>query len=240
MKRKRFSVEQIVGVLKHDEVGVPVTEVIRKAGISEQTFYRWKKQYVGLEVDQVRQLKQVQEENTRLKQLVAELTLDKVMLQDVLAKKVIKPSRRRPLVEYLCDRYRASERHACSVLRVPRAKFRYRSCENPLDRAANADSRTRADARAIWLSQDSSAGESRRLESEPASGLSALQRRRPHPEKAACSAKTNRRSTAPGKVPSDDTEPGVELGFCERPTGGWVAIPCLDHRRYLYPGKSRH
>jgi len=56
-------------------------------GISEQTFYRWKKQYVGLEVDQVRQMKQLQEENTRLKQLVAELSLDKTMLQDVLRKK---------------------------------------------------------------------------------------------------------------------------------------------------------
>jgi hypothetical protein len=54
MKKKRFSVEQIVGVLKQAEVGVPVVEVIRKTGISEQTFYRWKKQYVGLESDQVR------------------------------------------------------------------------------------------------------------------------------------------------------------------------------------------
>lgn len=87
MKRKRFSVEQIVGVLKQVEVGVPVAEVIRKAGISEQTFYRWKKQYVGLESDQVREMKQLQEENSRLKQLVAELSLDKTMLQDVLRKK---------------------------------------------------------------------------------------------------------------------------------------------------------
>ena len=87
MKRKRFSVEQIVGVLKQAEVGVPVGELIRKVGISEQTFYRWKKHYVGLEIDQVRQLKQLQEENQRLKRLVADLTLDKTMLQDVLAKK---------------------------------------------------------------------------------------------------------------------------------------------------------
>lgn len=87
MKKKRFSVEQIVGVLKQAEVGVPVAELIRKVGISEQTFYRWKKQYVGLEVDQVRQMKQLQEENTRLKQLVAELSLDKTMLQEVLRKK---------------------------------------------------------------------------------------------------------------------------------------------------------
>lgn len=87
MKRKRFSVEQIVAVLKQAEVGVPVAELIRQVGISEQTLYRWKKQYKGLETDQVRQFKQLQEENGRLKRLVAELTLDKVMLQDVLAKK---------------------------------------------------------------------------------------------------------------------------------------------------------
>ena len=87
MKKKRFSVEQIVAVLKQAEVGVPVVEVCRQAGITERTFYRWKKQCVGLEVDQVRQLKQLQEENGKLKKLVAELSLDKAMLQDVLAKK---------------------------------------------------------------------------------------------------------------------------------------------------------
>ena len=87
MKRKRFSVEQIVGVLKQAEVGVPVGELVRKVGISGQMFYRWKKQYVGLEIDQVRQLKQTQEKNQRLKRLVADLTLDKTMLQDILAKK---------------------------------------------------------------------------------------------------------------------------------------------------------
>jgi putative transposase len=80
-------VEQIVGVLKQAEVGVPIGELVRRVGISEQTFYRWKKQYAKLEIDQVRQLKQLQEENQRLKRLVADLTLDKTMLQDVLAKK---------------------------------------------------------------------------------------------------------------------------------------------------------
>ena len=87
MKQKRFSVGQIVGILKQAEVGVPVGELVRKVGISEQTFYRWKKHYVGLEIDQVRQLKQLQEEYQRLKRLVADLSLDKTMLQDVLAKK---------------------------------------------------------------------------------------------------------------------------------------------------------
>jgi putative transposase len=81
-------VEQIAAVVKQSEMGVPVAELIRQVGISEQTFYRWKRRYAGLEVDQVRQLKQLQEENVRLKRVVADLTLDKVMLQDVLSKKL--------------------------------------------------------------------------------------------------------------------------------------------------------
>ena len=123
MKKKRFGVEQIVGVLKQAEVGVPVAEVIRKVGISEQTFYRWKAKYVGLEVDQVRQMKQLQEENLRLKQLVAELTLDKTMLAGRALKKMVKPSRRGPMVEHLASSYRSSERHACRVLCVARARI---------------------------------------------------------------------------------------------------------------------
>lgn len=87
MKKKRFAVEQIVAILKQAELGIPIAELIRQVGVSEQTFYRWKKKYSGLEVDQLRQMKQLQEENTRLKRIVADLTLDKAMLQDVLRKK---------------------------------------------------------------------------------------------------------------------------------------------------------
>src|SRR5213075_363428 len=86
MKRKRFSVEQIVAVLKQAELGMAVADIIRQVGISEQTFYRWKKQYAGLQSDQVREFKQLQDENARLKKLVAELSLDKAILQDVAAK----------------------------------------------------------------------------------------------------------------------------------------------------------
>jgi putative transposase len=87
VKKKRFSAEQIVAILKQAQLGIPVAELIRQVGVSEQTFYRWKKEYSGLEVDQVRELKQVREENVRLKRIVADLTLDKAMLQDVLSKK---------------------------------------------------------------------------------------------------------------------------------------------------------
>jgi len=78
--RKRFSVEQIVAVLKQAELGMAVSDLTRQMGISEQTFYRWKKQYAGLQSDQVRELKQLQDENTRLKKLVADLSLDKAIL----------------------------------------------------------------------------------------------------------------------------------------------------------------
>jgi putative transposase len=87
VKKKRFAVEQIVAILKQAELGIPVAELIRQFGVSEQTFYRWKKTYSGLEVDQIRQLKQMGEENARLKRIVADLTLDKGMLRDVLRKK---------------------------------------------------------------------------------------------------------------------------------------------------------
>ena len=87
MRRSRFSVEQIVAVLKQVELGLTVADATRQLGISEQTFYRWKKLYSGLQCDQVRELKQLQEENGRLKRVVAELTLDKALLQIVLQKK---------------------------------------------------------------------------------------------------------------------------------------------------------
>jgi len=87
MKRKRFSVEQIVAVLKQVELGMKVADATRQIGVSEQTFYRWKKQYAGLQSDQVRELKMLQDENARLKKLVAELSLDKAILQDINSKK---------------------------------------------------------------------------------------------------------------------------------------------------------
>jgi putative transposase len=87
VKRKRFNVEQIVAVLKQVEMGAPVADLIRHLGIAEQTLYRWKRPYVGLESEQVREFKQLQDENVKLKRLVADLSLDKVMLQDVFAKK---------------------------------------------------------------------------------------------------------------------------------------------------------
>lgn len=88
MKKTRYTEEQIAYALRQAEMGTPVGEVIRKMGISTQTFYRWKKQYGQMGVGEIRRLKQLEEENRKLKQLVADLSLDKLMLQDVLSKKL--------------------------------------------------------------------------------------------------------------------------------------------------------
>lgn len=88
MKKSKFTDEQIAFALKQAETGTRVEEVIRKMGISEATFYNWKKKYGGLNPSEVRRLKQLEEENSRLKKLVADLSLDKHMLQEVLSKKL--------------------------------------------------------------------------------------------------------------------------------------------------------
>jgi putative transposase len=91
MKHKQYSVEQIVAALKQAELGMPVADLIRQLGISEQTYYRWKRMYAGLESNQVRELKQLQDENVRLMKLVAELSLDEAILQDIATKKWPRP-----------------------------------------------------------------------------------------------------------------------------------------------------
>lgn len=88
MKKTRFTDEKIAFALRQAETGTPVKEIIRKMGISEQTFYRWKKLYGGLGPSEVRRLKMLEEENRRLKQMVADLSLDKHMLQEVLSRKL--------------------------------------------------------------------------------------------------------------------------------------------------------
>ena len=86
MKKSRFTEERISFALKQAETGTPVAEVIRRMGISEQTFYRWKKLYGGLGTGELRRLKQLKDENRKLRQPVADLSLDKHILQDVLSK----------------------------------------------------------------------------------------------------------------------------------------------------------
>ncbi len=87
MRKKRFTEEQIIGVLKAAEAGMAVKEVCRQHGVTEATYYRWKKKYGGMEVSEAKRLRQLEDENRRLKTLVADLTLDKQALQWALGKK---------------------------------------------------------------------------------------------------------------------------------------------------------
>jgi len=88
MKRSRFSEQQIAFILRQAEEGTPIAEVCRKAGISEATYYDWRKKYGGLMPSEMKRLKQLEEENARLKKIVADLSLDKEMLQDVIKRKL--------------------------------------------------------------------------------------------------------------------------------------------------------
>lgn len=87
MRKSKFNEEQIINILKSVEAGQKVADVCRGNGISEQTYHRWKAKYGGLDINEARRLKQLEQENRRLKQIVADLTLDSHALKDVLAKK---------------------------------------------------------------------------------------------------------------------------------------------------------
>lgn len=83
MKRKRFTEEQIIGVLKEAEAGLPIKELVRKHGVAMQTYYAWKRKYGGMEVSEAKRLRDIERENTRLKRLVADLSLDNQILKEI-------------------------------------------------------------------------------------------------------------------------------------------------------------
>ena len=87
MKRKRYTEEQIIGFLKEHEAGTKVQDLVRRHGFSEQSFYRWKSKFGGMEVSEAKRLRELEAENAKLKKLLAEAELDKAMLKDVLGKK---------------------------------------------------------------------------------------------------------------------------------------------------------
>lgn len=87
MKRSRFSEEQIIAILKEQEAGLPTADVCRRHGVSSATFYKWKAKFGGLDVSEAKRLRQLEDENTKLKKLLAEAMLDNAMLKEITAKK---------------------------------------------------------------------------------------------------------------------------------------------------------
>ena len=128
MPRKRYSTEQIVTKLRQAEVelgrGLRTPQVCKKLVVSEQTYYRWRKEYGGLRLDQAKRLKALEQENTPLKKLVADQTLDHMILKEVASGTLLSPSRRRPAVVHVQHRLGVSERRACRVLSQARSTHR--------------------------------------------------------------------------------------------------------------------
>ena len=127
MRKKRFSEEQIIKVMRQAEAGEAIKDVCREHGFSEGTYYRWKAKYGGLEISEARRLKELERKNRRLKNAVADLTLDNQALKENCLAKMVTPAMRRRAAQRLQQRLGLSERRACRVVGVNRSTCRYRA-----------------------------------------------------------------------------------------------------------------
>ena len=126
MKASKFSDAQKAFILRQGADGVPVADICRKAGISPATYFNWKKKYDGMQPPEMRRLKQLEDENGKLKKIVADLSLDREMLQDVIHRK-LRPARKRELATAVCNDWSVSIRRACAVLEFDRSTYQYKS-----------------------------------------------------------------------------------------------------------------
>jgi putative transposase len=126
MPKKGHTEEQIAAVLRQAEAGEKVSELCRKVGSSEATYYAWKKQYAGLGVSELRELRQLRDENGRLKRLVADLSLDRQILQRDRVKKAVKPGLRRKLGRWAQQEYQIGQRRAARLMKVGWSTWLYR------------------------------------------------------------------------------------------------------------------
>lgn len=133
MKRKRFTEEQIIGVLKESEAGAKTDDICRRHGISSATFNSWRKKYGGMEAGDAKRLRALETENTKLKRIVADQTLDMSAMKDLL-QKIGKPMAKRRAVGFLMTERGISERRACRIVGLARSVHQYRPM--PKDDAA--------------------------------------------------------------------------------------------------------
>ncbi|ULJ72990.1 IS3 family transposase [Rhizobium gallicum] len=125
MKRNRFTDERIIGILKEHEAGTPVSELCRKHGVSDASIYKWKAKFGGMDVSEAKRLKTLEDENTKLKRLLAEAMLDNAALKDLFGKEVVTPAAKRNAVAHLMSQHGMSERRACKAIGFCRMTDRY-------------------------------------------------------------------------------------------------------------------
>ena len=130
MTKSKFTDQQIAFALKQAETGTPIEEVCRKLGINQQTFYRWKKKFAGRGTEVLRRMKQLEEENKRLKSVVADLSLDKQNVAGCSVKKPLRPARLRECVQGAKSCYKISERRACKLVCLALSTHRYKSTKD--------------------------------------------------------------------------------------------------------------
>ncbi|WP_155258307.1 IS3 family transposase [Bradyrhizobium japonicum] len=131
MKRARFTEEQIIAVLKEHEAGAKTADLARKHGVSEATIYNWKAKFGGMDVSEAKRLGALEEENAKLKKLLAEQMLDAAALRELLSKPMVGPAAKRAAVAHLQAVMSLSERRACSIVGADRKMIRYRSSRPP-------------------------------------------------------------------------------------------------------------
>ena len=127
MKKSRFTDSQILAVLKQAEAGTPVPNLCREHGISSATFYKWRSKYGGMDASMMSQLKELQDENRRLKKMYADSQLSAELLKEALAKKMVRPSQRREMARKAVADRRISIRHACETFGLSQTCYRYQA-----------------------------------------------------------------------------------------------------------------
>jgi putative transposase len=131
MKRGRFTEEQIIAVLREHEAGAKTGDLARKHGISEATLYNWKAKYGGMDVSEAKRLRMLEDENRKLKKLLAESDAGQLRAQGASCKKMVGPAAKREAVAHLRGVVQMSERRACSLVAADRKMIRYRSRRPP-------------------------------------------------------------------------------------------------------------
>ena len=186
MKKSKFTEQQIAFALRQAETGTKVKEIVRKLGITEQTFYRWKRKYGGLGPSELRKLRQLEEENRKLKAMVADLSLDKAMLQEVIEKNF--EGRSEALLRALPARAVPGQRAAGLQNAATRSfELSISVDEEGSSRSSPADSRARGSTRAVRISPDSHPAKARRVQGEQAPSASPVPRRGAEPAPQASS-----------------------------------------------------